>query len=245
MKRRNPGPFAKKSNDKIWVNSKAYGSHLRAARGTRSHAEVNDAMKAHGLRMIGSNSPAKLICDALKPYRVNFPGGMIWQKLVKHFAAQAKKGVDYNVSGIVYWDLNDAEPTSRIMAPTIRITPGNSPEELLVSVSYFFSDRFLQRSNHIKGFVITIIFLFPDFIRNEIITIPISLPEKAMADHLAYAFILPIPAGVNIWLACFKAEPSYKTGPSNDKTGVNKAMCLVSSEILEEATLKEDQQGEK
>ena len=97
----------KKPTDKIVVNSKAYGRHERAPRGSKSKAVLNTAMKAHGRRLRKSNIPAKLIMDALQPFRENFKGGMIWQRLVKHFAAQAKKGDAYSVAGIEDWDLND------------------------------------------------------------------------------------------------------------------------------------------
>src|ERR1700681_4333787 len=114
--------FRKAPEAKITVHSKAYGRHERAARGSRSKAVLNDAMKEHGRRMISSNIPAKLIHDALQPYRTNFKGGLIWQRLVKHFAAQAKANEDYSVLGIDFWDLNKAYPTSRVMSPNIKIT---------------------------------------------------------------------------------------------------------------------------
>jgi hypothetical protein len=63
-------------------------------------------MKAHGKRLRESTVPATLIMDALQPFRENFKGGMLWQRLVKHFAAQAKKGEAYCVTGIGNWDLN-------------------------------------------------------------------------------------------------------------------------------------------
>jgi hypothetical protein len=217
---------------KIIVRSKAYGMHLRAARGSRSRVEVNDAMKRHGLRLLASATPAKLIRDALNPFRTNFTGGQIWQKLLRHFARQAKEGRDYNVSGIKYWDLNNAYPTSRLMAPTVKISRTASPDELHVEVSYFFSTRFMERKKGITGFQITIIFLFPDFIRNEIITIPNLLPVKALEDNATYSFIQQIPEGAGSWLGCFKAEACMNGIPIKDSGQVNIAMCLLEGEML-------------
>jgi hypothetical protein len=77
----------KNPTGKVVVNSKAYGEHERAPRGSKSKAVLNPAMRAHGRRLRKSNIPAKLIVDALQPFRENFKGGMLWQKLVKHFAA--------------------------------------------------------------------------------------------------------------------------------------------------------------
>jgi len=185
-KRRNRGLLSNLPPGKILVDSKAYGRHLRAARGSGSSAEVNDSMKEHSRRLLASSVPAKLIRDALIPFKTDFKGGQIWQRLLKHFAFQAKEGRDYSVSGIANWDLNSAYPTSRLMYPTVKITRTDSASELFVEVSYFFSDRFLERKGAINGFQITIIFLFPDFISNEIITIPNQLPVKALEDNATY-----------------------------------------------------------
>jgi len=111
----------KKRTDKIIVESLAYGRHLRAPRGSRSRAELNTAMKAHGQRMLKSNGPAKLIMDALQPFREDFTGGLLWQRLVSHFAAQANEGKAYSAEGIRDWDLNTRYPTSGIMYPNLKI----------------------------------------------------------------------------------------------------------------------------
>jgi hypothetical protein len=211
------------------VDSKTYGHHLRAARGSKSLAELNDAMKKHGQRLLASATPAKLIRDALIPFRTNFTGGQIWQKLLKHFAFQAKEGRDYSVSGIENWDLNNEYPTSRLLYPTVKITGTDSVSELLVEVSYFFSDRFLERKKGITGFQITVIFLFPDFIRNEIITIPNQLPVKALEDNATYSYIQQIPEGSESFLVCFKAEACLNGILIQGSGNTDKAMCLLES----------------
>jgi hypothetical protein len=216
----------------INVNSKAYGNHLRAARGSKSRAELNDAMKKHGQRLLASAVPAKLIRDALIPFRTNFTGGQIWQKLLKHFALQTKEGRDYSVIGIENWDLNNEYPTSRLMYPTVKITRTESASELLVEVSYFFSDRFLERKKSITGFQVTVIFLFPDFIRNEIITIPNQLPVKALEDNATYSFIQQIPEGSESFLVCFKAEACFNGELIKGSGNVDKAMCLMGGKLI-------------
>jgi hypothetical protein len=231
-KRRNQDLFSNPPPGKITVNSKTYGRHLRAVRGSKSPAELNDAMKKHGQRLLASATPAKLILDALIPYKTDFKGGQIWQKLLKHFAFQAKEGRDYSVSGIENWDLNNAYPTSRIMAPTVEITRTDSDSELHVEVSYFFSDRFLERRNSITGFQITIIFFFPDFTGNEIITIPNPLPVKALDDNATYSFIQQIPEGAGSFLVCFKAEACENGLPVTGSGNIGKVMCLIESGLI-------------
>jgi hypothetical protein len=219
----------KKPTDKIIVNSTAYGVHQRAARGSKSRAVVNPAMKAHGRRLRKSNIPAKLIMDALQPFRENFKGGMLWQRLVKHFAAQAKQGDVYNVAGIRYWDLNEQYLTSRLMTTQVQICPKDKFSNLEVSVNYTLSNRFMQRKKDITAFRITMIFLFPDFRNNEIISIPNVLPDKLLSDSALYVFIVQVPPRANSYLVCFKAEACANGMLHQNSSNVDKAMCLIAA----------------
>jgi hypothetical protein len=216
----------------ITVKSKTYGTHERAARGSWKKAKLNDAMKGHSERMIGSNAPAKLILDALAPFRTNFKGGQLWQKLLKHFALQAKQFKDYSVLGIAHWDLNLHEPTSRIMAPTVKIEADKNSSILNVTVSYFFGDRFKQRKGNITHFRITIILMFPDFTNNEITTIPVVLPDKLLSDEIPYSFIVQIPPGATSYLPCFKAEACVNGELTKNSRHVDKVMCLEEAGVL-------------
>ena len=213
----------------VTVNSRAYGKHERAARGTWKKAKLNDAMKGHSERLIGNNTPAKLILDALAPYKENFKGGLIWQKLVKHFARQAKEYKDFSVLGIEHWDLNAAYATARIMGPNVKIETDRFSSTLNITVNYTFSKRFLERKKSITSFRIMIIVMFPDFISNEIITIPVVLPDKLLEDQAPYSFIVQVPAGARSYLVCFKAEACINQLVTEDSGKVDKAMCLIKS----------------
>ena len=226
-------PSKKKSRknpiEKVVVNSKAYGRHERAPRGSKTKAVLNPAMKAHGRRLRQSNIPAKLIMDALRPFRENFKGGMIWQRLLKHFAAQAKKDEGYSVTGIENWDLNVQYLTSRIMTVSVEIRPEHNFSTLEVEVNYTFSRRFLERKSDITAFRVTLIFLFPDFRNNKIKTIPFVLPDKLLSDSALYSFIVEPPRRANSYLCCFKAE-ACRNGELHQKSdNVGKAMCLIAS----------------
>lgn len=219
----------KKPAEKVVVNSKAYGVHERAPRGSKTKAVLNRAMKEHGKRLRESNIPAKLIMDAILPFRENFKGGMLWQRLVKHFAAQAKKGDFYSVTGIGNWDFNVEYLTSRIMMASVKIKPEDDFSHLQVEVNYTFSNRFLERKSEITAFRITLIFLFPDFRNNRIKTIPFVLPDKLLTDSALYSFIVRVPRHANSYLCCFKAE-ACKNGELFQNAGnTGKAMCLITS----------------
>ena len=221
----------KNTTRKVVVKSKAYGEHERAPRGSKSKAVLNRAMKAHGKRLRESNIPAKLIMDALQPFRENFKGGMLWQRLLKHFAAQAKADNPYSVTGIGYWDFNSEDLTSRIMAPNVKIEPDDSFSNLGVEINYSFSQRFLERKSGITAFRITLIFLFPDFRNNKIKTIPFVLPDKLLTDSAMYSFIVKVPRRSNSYLCCFKAEACKNGEVLESSRNTGKAMCLIGPQI--------------
>jgi hypothetical protein len=80
------------------VSSTAYGDHVRAARGTYTPVTLNESFKESGKALQLSNVFAKLIKDALDPYRANFKDGTLWRRLVSHFRQQLKdnnNGVDF------------------------------------------------------------------------------------------------------------------------------------------------------
>ncbi len=216
----------------VTVNSRTYGKHERAARGSWKKAKLNDAMKGHSERLIGSNLPAKLILDALAPYRTNFKGGQIWQKLVKHFAKQAKLFKDYSVLGIEHWDLNQRYLTSKLISPHVKIDADPSSSILNITVNSEFSKRFLLRKKDITSFRITIIVMFPDFINNEITTIPVVLPDKLLSDEIPYSFIVQIPPGATSYLPCFKAEACVNGELTKNSRHVDKVMCLEEAGVL-------------
>ena len=215
--------------EKVVVNSKAYGVHERAPRGSKTKAVLNRAMKAHGKRLRESTTPAKLIMDSLQPFRENFKGGMLWQRLVKHFATQAKKGDVYSVTGIEDWDLNVQYLTSRIMTPSVKIEPVDDFSNLQVEANYTFSNRFLERKSDITAFRITLIFLFPDFKSNRIKTIPFVLPDKLLTDSALYSFLVQPPRHASSYLCCFKAEACKNGGLDQNTGNAGKAMCLITS----------------
>lgn len=200
----------KPDKGKVKVKSKAYGDHERAARGTYNEAPLNDAMEQHGERLRRSNSPAKLIHDALAPFRRNFTGGLFWQFLVKHFAAQAKSERKYNIVDI--WapmDVNKEHPMYRLMT-TISVNElvDKSSSLMQINVQYKLSERFLSRSLYKDGTQVTIIVMFPDFENHEIIVKYNEMPIRKLDDADVYSFILDIPESADSYLIFCKAEAS-------------------------------------
>jgi hypothetical protein len=70
--------------DLTFVQSTHYGNHVRARRGSKSPAPINDALRASTEIMKNANIYAKVVKDAVDPYRA-VKDGTLWQRLVKFF----------------------------------------------------------------------------------------------------------------------------------------------------------------
>ena len=192
---------------KIKVRSKTYAHHFRAARGAKTPTEVNDSMKDNGEKMISSNAPAKLIFDAVAPYRENFKGGLFWQYLVKFFTHQAKTGESYSLKDFMHQDLNKKYPMSGILAPLkVEIVPDRQAHIFTISVSYEMNKRFLNRNASINGIQFTFIGIFPDFKDFTKMVIPVVFPLKKLDDQNRYSFLMDIPALTDSCLLICKVE---------------------------------------
>lgn len=242
-------PFEQKPpKDKIKVKSKAYGYHLRAARGTVKPAVLNQKMEETRLRVLSTNRPAALIHNALKPFRENFKGGLFYQYLQKQFNVQAKKGVPFNLDKIMLdielhddiqaaaWvkshtiDLNKNLPVSRIIALNVDIKIDRPSEGLHISVQYHANSTFLKRSRLYTHVQLTFIALYPDFADNMIDTESIVLPIRKITDKKVYSFTMQLPVTATGYLLFCKVE-SCENGVIKDYSP--KAMELVRAENLD------------
>lgn len=218
---------------KITVNSQTYGEHERAARGTYKKAELNDAMKAHGKRMIGSNTPAALIQDALRPYRMNFSGGQLWQEMVKRFAAQAKEGREYSVMDLQYLSFHTYYTVRRMGSSSFEINTDLEASVFEMKYTYIPAKAFLDRAPYLTGFQTTIIALFPDFKKNTIITESVVLPVRALKDAEPFSFIINIPPQARACLLCCKVEGTEKGVVLNSTGNVTKGMYFMHAQEFE------------
>jgi hypothetical protein len=198
--------FNKAEPGKIKVRSKTYGLHERAVRGTHKIAELNEAMKLNGLRMIGSNAPAKLILDALKIHRLDFPGGLFWQALLKHFTGQLKRGEPYSVTGLENKDINKNYPLSRIIAMEVETVPDMPTLAMTITLKSSVHESFIRKSPKINGLQLTFIGIFPDFKENDRTVVLVVLPVRPIKDTADYSFIMNIPVTAQSYILCCKVQ---------------------------------------
>jgi hypothetical protein len=101
------------------VDSRTYGEHIRAARGTYKPALINDALKKSGELIKVANGYAKAIKDAFEPFREGHKEGTMWYRLVSIFRLQlgAKGYVD--LLGLEGFDFNTRHPLHRLFTRNV------------------------------------------------------------------------------------------------------------------------------
>lgn len=96
-----------------FVDSKAYGAHARAKRGTHKPITLAAGMKESAVVQTQVNLMAKIIFDAVKEFMPGFKDGKLWARLLSVFRQQKKAGKSFH-----YGDFNSKEirvdyPTSK------------------------------------------------------------------------------------------------------------------------------------
>lgn len=231
-RRKKKDAFNKPPKRRVKVRSKAYGEHERAARGTYKEAKLNDSMKENSEWMIGSNAAARLISNALKPYRTDFKGGLFWQRLVKHFTEPAQQGKQPSVEGFQRTDINKNYPLSRIMGLSVKATVDMPALAMEVNFSFFMTRRFLQKDcTYVNGIQFTFIGLFPDFQENDIAVSSVVLPVSGVDNVETYSFILPVPATATSCMLVCKVE-GCTNGQTHNNGAVSRAMAVMLTQKL-------------
>lgn len=186
------------------VDSKTYGEHIRAARGTHKIARVNDTLRAVGEQLITANAPAKLIKDAIDPYRHDFYGGQMWQRLVSLFKKQLKLRGRFDFSELRNFEIYKEYPLSRfsIFHTNARFDPNSS--SLTVTLNYH--KPVFKKVEYLTGYRISVIGLYPvgDKALTEIVRSPVIARSTDHVETLAVA--VPVPLEATQALLCIKFE---------------------------------------
>jgi len=210
------------------VDSRSYGEHIRAARGTHKPAVLNDAMKDEGKKLASAVAPAKLIKDALNPYRQDFYGGQMWQRLVSIFKRQLKiKGtIDFNE--LTNFEIYKEYPLSRFAIFTLNSQYDKNSSTLTVTLSYPLP--LFKKVTYLTHYRLNIIGLFP-FGDKALTNITSSEVMACQAEPKEIQLTLPVPSEAALALLCIKLEGYENGAPAKGLT--TKGMAIVKMMSLE------------
>jgi hypothetical protein len=210
-----------------FVRSNVYGDHVRAARGTHKPAEVNEAFQQSSSRLVYANLAAKIIKDALDPYRENFKGGLLWQRLLSQCRKQLKSIGEIDFSMLEPVEVHDKYPLSRFLSVTPKVQYDPDKHALHVQLNYGQHPK-PRHMKYVDGYRIGVIGIFPDLEQKMAMTSVVYSPVIKMSSaYEKLDLILPVPTEATTYLLCVKVE-AY-TGGSMCNQALNKGMRIESA----------------
>lgn len=222
--------------DSVFVNSRTYGGHWRAKRGSKTTASLNSSLQKSAEDLENANKAARLIKSYLDPFRYNFMGGLIWQKLVKEFKQQAKEGKAFHTEGFKQMDVWDLYRMDRfriyinyycqvnLTQLEVTLSPNRHPD---------FKRKFVD------SYRMSMLVLFPDFEKMEAwdegCISAIVFLKNAVAP---IKFHFSIPKGAEHYLLVLKLEGAEKGKLSDNHT--IKSMQIIGGGRIEQKVIPDD-----
>lgn len=210
------------------VKSRRNGDHVRAARGTHKEAKLNETCERERKNLMTAVTPAKILKDALDPYRQDFKDGGLWQRLVSIFQRQIRECGAFDFSKVEPFDLYPDYPFDRLVH-SFECTCVAVKRNGQLSVNVSWEGHHKTRSRNVDGFKVEAIGIFPDTERNTADTIHTdSVITGTGPAHLEVT--LPVPAPASSFLVCVKMVASV-SGRTDAIMG-NMGMKVVGSGIV-------------
>jgi hypothetical protein len=223
-------PWERHSNGMVQVDSKAYGKHHRNKRGTHKPAGVNDSFKEASKVLLSGSGAAKLIKDALDPFRKNFYDGSLWSRLLSHFykELEMKQAIDFR--SLEAFGLYKGQTLSNVLGFELKVT--TDPDRSTVKVHLAnISIRISREIRGIDAALVTPILVFVDECAEWVdpygeVSVTLDRDDKEIK------FEAPVPPNTGTVLVCIKCE-----GSDGSKVSTNlraKGMDIVKALSLGE-----------
>jgi hypothetical protein len=189
-----------------FVNSKTYGKHVRAARGTYKPVQVNDTFKKMSGHLVAAQKPARVIKEAIDPYRIDFKGGMLWNRLVSLFTLQHKNNESFNLQQLEGFEIFQQYPLQRFFKIDTTVTAEKETASLKVVLTYKQHPTF-PRAKFIDAYSLQVIGIFPNLTAASAESVAADAQIISRTGKVeALSFHLPIPPGATDYLVCVKLD---------------------------------------
>lgn len=215
-------------SDKVMVRSRTYGDHLRAKRGSKSEAKLNDFLQQSCLDLKAANKAAQLIKAHLDPFRTNFKGGLIWNQLVKNFKKQLSLKQPFSVSNLKDIEIWELYPLSRFGA-YFHVYADLNHDSIKLTIQANHHPNF--KRSFIDSYRMSVLAIFPEFNKMNAAT------EGCISDIIytdsgpsPLLFELPIPPNFKQHIIILKVEGTEK-GKLNDNVTVKGMKIIAAGEL--------------
>jgi hypothetical protein len=213
----------------VFVNSKTYGNHVRAARGTYTKVKVNTALNDNANKMALVVKKAKPIYGLLKHYCGDFKETQLWQNLISRMHKSKTDEFFDMLERTVGLDMNSKLPLKRFACKPIaevKITR----QKLHISLGKCNAPQFKKYANSYL-YELCVLFLTGNEEPGAFVTAQspwTDIVKAPLQDTMSFKK----PAGMNYYILCFKLQGgrNEKAGDGHGNTGIRiiKAGRLIS-----------------
>lgn len=176
--------------DVTFVNSKAYGTHARAKRGTYTPITLAEGMKKSGAVQTEVNQLAKIVFDVVNAFVPGFKDGKFWARILSLFRKQKKAGLAYHYHDFDLMEMRWDYPISKL--GSFRLAKASAP---LVQLHYQLADEKAYRIRLLR-IVTDVTLLVTESI--EMLTVNTVLGTNS--DIIPFEFS-EVPTGSNVLYA--------------------------------------------
>lgn len=194
--------------DYIVVNSRAYGKHRRAKRGSHKPLVVTDAMKKAGELTRAANTYAKVINDAFKPFCEDMRDGKRWSRLVALFKTQLHQSGAVQLSGLdkeFYFHRRHSLGT--VLKHRVEISEDTANRFLIIKVNFISSAKLKTDAD---GVELTLIAIFLDADFHATVATDQSHYKILPATHQEHTASIPVPPGAVKVIVAMKCKHMYR-----------------------------------
>jgi hypothetical protein len=172
------------------VDSKRYGEHARAARGTYTPITLNDELKKSSERLADCNKPAKLIFDAV---RDEHKDGGLWPDILSIFRKQIKEGKSFSLEGFDQLECSKDYRLHTLLHGLFRVDVKTSKKKMHVTVS-LQQHPIWEKKKYLDGYQLSITVVFPDFEQEQFTKETARSPIIGFKDEIKpLKFSIPVP----------------------------------------------------
>ncbi len=210
------------------VDSKAYGKHTRAKRGTYTPLVVTDTMKKAGELMRSANECAKVIFDALKPFCSDVKDSKMWSRLVAGFRRQLQYD-DLDLTAVFEsFYFHPRRPLFGVLSHNLEVTQSEGAEKSLV-LKVNSKSTVKPRRNHPDRYEQIIIAVFLDANFRATVLSDSKVHPVAPDKHNEHIATFPCPAGAETVIIVMKCTHQFQGRRS---PGVASGMSVVKLVLL-------------
>lgn len=212
------------TNKTVTVNSRTYGKHTRAARGSKTPAVLNDVLTAHAERTSVINKAAKAVYDVLKFYSEDFREGQLWQGILSRMRRANNLHFETFLKALDGLDLNSRYALERFgNVPMFAVEIGK--HEIQFEMKPYVPPHLHKKDNCYYYSLIVLLFNNKGVCVQQGMQATEWIDKKDILRNKVFRF--QKPAGVKFWLLCLELNGGVDGAATN--TLASRGMMIVKA----------------